>query len=219
MGSAGGGRGCGGGSPRAAPYVSRDRSGAGSVYPGMMDLSDAVLRAAADGDPAAVDTLIVACGPTVVRWCARLGGPRIDPEDAAQDVIERVLRKLHRLDHPRTFPAWLFATCRGVVSQHRRRAWFRRWVGPPEPTTPDPRPGPDHDPVAARVHHALDTLDEDLRAVLILCDLEDRPAPEAAALLGVPEGTVRSRLRRARQAFAAVARRLQLDTALVEVAS
>ena len=92
-------------------------------------------------------------------------------------------------------------------------------VGPPEPTTADPRPGPDHDPVAARVHRALDALSEDLRAVLVLCDLEERPAPEAAALLGVPEGTVRSRLRRARHAFAEEARRLELDLSWVEVAS
>lgn len=175
-----------------------------------MELSARDLRAAADGDAAAIDALIVAWGPTVVRWCARIGGPRIDAEDAAQDVLERILRKLARLDDPATFPAWLFQTCRGVVAQHRRRVWLRRWVGAPDVSIPDGRPRPDADPVAAQVHVALDRLDADLREVLVLCDLEERPAPEVAGLLGIPEGTVRSRLRRARVDFAAAARTLGL---------
>lgn len=175
-----------------------------------MELSAPLLRAAADGDPAAVDALLVAWGPTVLRWCARLGGPRIDAEDAAQDTFERVLRKLHRLADPATFPAWVFSTCRGVVAQHRRRAWLRRWVGAPDPATIDPRTN--REAVAARVHAALDTLDADLREVLVLCDLEERPAPEVATLLGLPEGTVRSRLRRARATFAEIARAHALDT-------
>jgi RNA polymerase sigma-70 factor (ECF subfamily) len=174
-----------------------------------MELSAADLRAAADGDPAAVDALIVAYGPTVLRWCARLGGPRIDAEDAAQDVLERVLRKLHGLGDPATFPAWLFTTCRGVIAQHRRRAWFRRWVGEPDAATADPaRP---RDPDVGRVHDVLERLPGELREVLVLCDLEERPAPEVAVLVGVPEGTVRSRLRRARAEFGRVAREMELD--------
>lgn len=175
-----------------------------------MPLPPEVLRQAADGHPAAIDALIVEWGPTIVRWCGRLGGPRIDAEDAAQDVLERVLRKLHRLDDPATFPAWLYQTCRGVIAQHRRRAWLRRWVGAPDPAAPDGRPGPDRDPLAARVHLALDALPGPLREVLVLCDLEERAAPEVALLLGIPEGTVRSRLRRARLAFAERARDLEL---------
>lgn len=172
-----------------------------------MELSARDLRAAAEGDPAAIDALLVAWGPTVVRWCGRLGGPRIDAEDAAQDVLERVLRKLGGLRDPATFPAWLFATCRGVIAQHRRRAWLRRWVGAPDESVIDPGPRADADPVAAGVHAALDELSAELREVLVLCDLEERPAPEVARLVGLPEGTVRSRLRRARVDFAAVARR------------
>ena len=143
--------------------------------------------------------------------------PHIDAEDAAQDVLERVLRKLHRLDDPATFPAWLFQTCRGVIAQHRRRAWLRRWVGAPDPTLADARPGPDRDPLAARVHQTLDALPADLREVLVLCDLEERPASEVGQLLGIPEGTVRSRLRRGRALFAERARDLELPW--VEVAS
>lgn len=175
-----------------------------------MELPAETLRAAAAGDAAAIDALIVAWGPTVVRWCGRLGGPRIDAEDAAQDALERILRKLPGLDRAETFPAWLFQTCRGVVAQHRRRAWLRRWVGAPSPKVPDGRPGPGES-LVAQVHAALDELDPERREVLVLCDLEERPAPEVARLVGVPEGTVRSRLRTARQQFAEAARRRGLD--------
>lgn len=178
-----------------------------------MELSPETLRAAADGDPAAVDALIGAWGPTIVRWCGRLGGPRIDAEDAAQDALERILRKLPGLRDPATLPAWMFQTCRGVIAQHRRRAWLRRWVGAPDPALADHGPRPDADPIALRVHEALERLDPSLREVLVLCDLEERPAPEVAALVGIPEGTVRSRLRRARVEFARVAEAMALHLA------
>lgn len=163
-------------------------------------LSDpALVRAAAAGDSDALDVLVGAWGPTVLRWCARLGGGRLDPEDAAHDVFERVFRKLPGLRAPEAFPSWLFQTTRGVVSQHRRRAWLRRWIGAPSEDLPDPRAV---DPAAADVHAALDTLGADLREVVVLHDVEGRVDREVAALTGLPLGTVKSRLRRGRAALA-----------------
>jgi RNA polymerase sigma-70 factor (ECF subfamily) len=52
--------------------------------------------------------------------------------------------------------------------------------------------------VADRVWDALDRLAAQHREVLVLCDLEERADSEVAALLGLPKGTVKSRLRRAR---------------------
>lgn len=156
------------------------------------------LLAAVEGDPQAVERTVAAWGPTVLRWCARLGGPRIDADDAAQDVLERIVRKLGTVREPDRFGAFVFQTCRGVIAQHRRRAWLRRWAGP-FATEP---PAPVEDPVAREVHAAVDALDADLREVLVLCDLEERTDTEVAALLGLPVGTLKSRLRRARQRFA-----------------
>lgn len=148
----------------------------------------------------------------VLRWCARLGGPRIDPEDAAQDVFERVVRRLDSVRDPATLPAWLFAITRRVVIDHRRRAWLRRWVPGSVPDVADPRAHPTDDADTARVvRDVLDVLPRDLREVLVLTDLEERTADEVAALTGLPVGTVKSRLRRARARFEALARRRGLE--------
>lgn len=142
----------------------------------------------------------------VLRWCARLGGPRIDPEDAAQDVFERVLLRLHALRDPATLPAWLYAITRRVVTDHRRRAWLRRWLPGAVPELTDPR-STDEGDTARVVHAVLDGLPRDLREVLVLCDLEEQTAEEVGGLLALPVGTVRSRLRRARERFGANAQR------------
>lgn len=167
------------------------------------------LAAAMAGSPEAIDQLVTDWGPTILRWCARLGGPRIDVDDAAQDSLERVLRKLPTLRDPAAFPAFVFQTCRGVIAQHRRHAWLRRWIGPIEHEPPVPPA----DPVAREVHEAVDQLPRDAREVLVLCDLEERTEVEVAALLGIPVGTVKSRRRRARVLFATTARERGLDLA------
>lgn len=160
----------------------------------------ALVSAARTGDPAALDALVRTWSPTVLRWCARLGGGRIDAEDAAHDVFERVFRKLPGLRDPEAFPAWLFQTTRGVLAQHRRRAWVRRWIGP---LLYEPAAAEVHDPEVADVHAALDALAPELREVVVLHDVEGRSDAEVAALLAIPLGTVKSRLRRARAGFVA----------------
>lgn len=173
------------------------------------ELSTPWLPAALRGDPAAWDRLIGIWGPVVLRWCARLGGPRIDAEDAAHDVFERVFGNARALQDPRAFPGWLFSTTRRVVIDHRRRAWLRRWVPGLVPDVPDlgAEGRAEDDDLASAVREALDVLPPDLREVLVLAELEKRAGSEVAELLGVPLGTVKSRLRRARERFEHEARR------------
>lgn len=177
-------------------------SGAASVLSGrMLHCSPETLSAAAGGDRAAIDTMALAWGPTVLRWCARLGGPDVDPEDAAHDTIIRILGKLHKLEDSVAFPAWLFQTCRSVISLHRRRAWVRRIIGPFTGDPVDPVDRFEESDLASAVQAALDVMPVDLREVLVLCDVEERTDTEAAHLLGIPVGTAKSRLRRARERF------------------
>lgn len=177
------------------------------------ELSTNLLPALVAGDPQAADRLFVTWGPVVLRWCARLGGPQIDEEDAAHDVFEQVFAKVHTLRDPRAFPAWLYAATRRVVIDHRRRAWLRRWVPGLVPDRADPHAErkSERDALAVGVRAALDLLPTDLREVLVLCEMEERNATEVADLLGVPLGTVKSRLRRAREQFAEQARRRGLE--------
>jgi RNA polymerase sigma-70 factor (ECF subfamily) len=167
---------------------------------------DAVRR----DDDAARIALVRAWGPVVLRWCARLGGPGIDPEDTAHDVILHVLSNVGQLRAPEAFPTWLFQITRREVQRHRRRAWFRHWLPGAPADAVDPGVDPARADLVRKVQAALDALPAELREVLVLCDLEERPDPEAALLLAIPVGTVKSRLRRARAAFEAEARRRRI---------
>ncbi|MCB9675867.1 MAG: sigma-70 family RNA polymerase sigma factor [Alphaproteobacteria bacterium] len=164
-------------------------------------------RAALAGDDAAIDALAKAWLPTVYAWCHRLGGPGVDAEGAAHDVLMVMCRKVQSVRTPEQFPSWLFGACRRVVANHRRKAWLRRWVPGPIGDRPHPDRGPERSAQARQaadiVWKALDALPAGQREVLVLCELEERSGSEAAEILGVPLGTVKSRLRVAKQAFRA----------------
>jgi RNA polymerase sigma-70 factor (ECF subfamily) len=179
-------------------------------------LPDDVVTAALQGDTGSLDRLVGDWLPQIYRWCARLGGPQVDAEEAAHDVLMLLVRRRASITGPRVLPSWLFAACRNVTANHRRRAWVRRWI-------PGKRPlgigAPEHDPVeveapgveslveerelAAKVAGVLEGLADAHREVLVLCYLEDRSIDEASDLLGVPPGTVKSRLFAARKKFEA----------------
>lgn len=166
----------------------------------------ALTRAAIADAPRALDQLVDAWLPTVLGWCIRMGGPKVNAEDAAQDVFEVVFDRLPTLRDPDAFPAWLYGITRKTLAKHRRRAWLRyRVLGMPLEEQPDWRSDPSRqaqrEQTGRRVWQALDQLPEHHREVLVLCDLEERADSDAADLLGVPKGTVKSRLRRARIAL------------------
>jgi RNA polymerase sigma-70 factor (ECF subfamily) len=155
--------------------------------------------------PEAIDRLFARWMPDILQWCLRLGGPKVDAEQAAQDVCLVVLRRVHTVERPAQLPSWLFAVTRRVLAQHRRRAWVRRWLPGLSPDGVDPGPSPERGAVQADhvriVHELLAELPEELREVLVLCDVEERSDPEVAELLGWKVGTTKSRLRRARLRF------------------
>ena len=152
-------------------------------------------------DSQALEQLFTSWMPTVLQWCRRLGGPRVDHEQAAQEVFIVVLRKLETVRSERALPSWIYSVCRRVVSQHRREAFGRRWdsesVAEPRATVVDME-GRD---ALRRVWALMEELPDDLREVLMLCDVEQRTDAEAAELIGIPVGTAKSRLRRARARF------------------
>lgn len=163
-------------------------------------------RAAIEGDQAAVDALAKAWLPHVYRWCHRLGGPGFDAEDAAHEVLILMCRRIHTLRDPAVFPSWLMGITRRVLANHRRRAWWKRWVPtPPKSREPVGTSDPEQDLATKRaqerVWNALSQLGQNHREVLVMCLLEERSATETAALLGIPVGTVKSRLRAARVSF------------------
>ncbi|MEL6349980.1 MAG: RNA polymerase sigma factor [Myxococcota bacterium] len=163
------------------------------------------------GDELALQALFEQWLPTVMAWCARLGGPFVDPEDAAQDVLIRAFGKLPALRDPAAFDAWMFSLTRRVLAWHRRQVWLRRWMPGASVERTDPDTGPESraasQEVARRVHDILEDLAVAQREVVVLCCIEERTTAEVAHLIGVSQGTVKSRLQRGKSRFAAMARR------------
>lgn len=165
----------------------------------------ALVIAAQEGDERAWRQLVERWLPTVHGWCSRLGGPKVEPHDAVQDVFELVWTRLHTLEDPQSFPKWICTITRRVLDRHRRLAWVRRWLPGPLPSRSHPGEPPDlqvaRSEVAQRVQALLDRLPPAQREALVLCDVEGRSSREVALLLSIPEGTVRSRLRLGRVRF------------------
>ena len=171
---------------------------------------------AQQGDPAARDRLVDGALPLVLGWCTRLGGPRVDPEDAAHDALMAALARLGSLSDPARLQPWLFGITRRTLAAHRRRAWLRRWVpGATGLDAADPADGPGRQAelsqVGAQVQAVLERLPATQREVLVLCVVEERSAGEAAGLLGLPVGTVKSRVRLGRERFRRLAEQRGLD--------
>jgi RNA polymerase sigma-70 factor (ECF subfamily) len=151
------------------------------------------------------------------RLLCRLGVPELDVDDAAQQVFIVATGRL--ADVPvggeRTF---LYGTALRTAATLRRNLRRRaRWVepGPADCASAAPTPHEDLErrQAIAFLDEVLRRLDDDLREVFVLCEIEELTAPEVAAVVCVPVGTVASRLRRARREFAEQVRRLQAERA------
>ena len=142
----------------------------------------------------------------------RLGVREPDVEDLTHEVFLNVYRKVSELDGTRPVRPWLFAFAYRVASDDRRRAHRRREIIGDEPTALDPGARADARIEAheerSLVWCALDELDMDRRAVLVLHEWDDEPIPEVARALGIPLNTAYSRLRLARQDLARAVNRL-----------
>jgi RNA polymerase sigma-70 factor (ECF subfamily) len=175
--------------------------------------------AARAGNSAALNSLTVRSLPHVLQWCTRLGGPRVDPEDAAHDVMIVMLGRLHTLTDPDMFGSWLFGITRRVLAGHRRRRWFESWIPGMHASVDsdsDPLRSAEGSDLSRRVQSALEDLSAEHREILVLTDIEERPEREVAELLKLPIGTVRSRVHRARTAFLKVAEKHHLPTIVFE---
>jgi RNA polymerase sigma-70 factor, ECF subfamily len=125
---------------------------------------------------------------------------REEAEDVAQDAFVRAYRRFYQLRDRTRFRAWLVRmTWRLALDRQRatRRRQARECDTPPRfsPAAPG---GPDHDQMTC-LWTAIDALPEKLRWVIVLGAIEGHDVRELAGLLGVPEGTIKSRLHLARR--------------------
>ncbi len=148
----------------------------------------------------------------VVRCLAHLGVHAEFLEDATQDVFVVVHAKLDDFDGRVALTTWLSAIVLRVAYRYRAKQTRAAQYESDESLTD--HQSPEADAMArARLElakQALDALDDAKREVFVLSELEEMSAPEIASITGVPLNTVYSRLRVAKQSFAAALHRLKL---------
>lgn len=149
----------------------------------------------------------------VWRTLRYMGVPDATAEDAAQEVMCVLARRLDQVAHGAEM-SFLFSTAIRVASESRRSA-RRRPTASDHDVDAISAQAPSADDLVdqrralALLRHVLDAIPVDLRIVFVLCELEELTIPEVAALVGIPTGTAASRLRRAREHFQGLVRRLR----------
>ena len=150
----------------------------------------------------------------VWRSLQRLGVPTSNLEDALQDVFVVVHRRLDTYDASCKISTWLFGICLRVASAHRRRAYLKHEKANLEfydAVDEQPRADPEgfalRREAERRLEMTLASMSLEKRAVFVMFEIEGLPAHAIADSLGIPLGTVHSRLHKARLEFtAAIAR-------------
>jgi len=152
-------------------------------------------------DQAAFTEIVRRHGPMVLAVCRRRLGHDADAEDAFQAVFLALAKSAASIGRRESLPGWLYRVAylvslkaAGRRARHPAAALPAAEVTMPEP----PTPSVEADELKAVLDSELAALPDKFRSVVVLCLVEGRTNAEAAAALGVPVGTVDSRLNAAR---------------------
>jgi len=154
------------------------------------------LHALAKGDPAALGGLYEIYGERIFRYAFRMLGNRSDAEDATAETFLRVLRRSNELRADAAFRTWLFRIARNLCIDRMRQHRLLELPNDAHDNGTEERTA-----LKITVQQALSDLPADYREPLILCDLEDISAKEAADILKISVPALKSRLYRGRRAL------------------
>jgi RNA polymerase sigma-70 factor (ECF subfamily) len=173
--------------------------------------SDAeLLHAHVDGDPDAFAELVRRHRDRLWAVALRTIGDREEAADAVQDALLSAHRSAARFRGDSLVTTWLHRIVVNACLDRIRRRQAHPTVPLPDGSHPDDgtrsgpepaAPAPDHD-TALVVRQALAALPAEQRAALVLVDVQGYPVAEAAEILGVAEGTIKSRCARGRARMA-----------------
>lgn len=189
-------------------------------------LSDeALVLKAKKGDVSAFDLLIERHYKRIYKLAFQMLGNSEDAADATQETFVKAFEQIRHFRGDSSFSTWLHRiavnTCRDMVRRNRSIAFSQLQpenehadFDPATLTEPNPNEILEERERAEMVWLALSQLSEEARQILVLCDMQGFSYAEAAAILNLPEGTVKSRLHRARNAFREVWKRLTREQIL-----
>jgi len=153
---------------------------------------------ARSGDRTAANRLAARWYPRLMRTALRLVQDRTDAEEAVQEAWAGICRGWPRLSDPAMFPGWAFGILRRKCVDRIRKAQVERTRTAPIETAPEPSQ-PHRAELQIEIDQALAGLSHDHRLAAILYFGEELNLNEIAAVTGVPVGTAKSRIFKARQ--------------------
>lgn len=181
----------------------------------MNDETGILLKLAKEGDAGAFEKLISMHQKTVYNMAFRMLGNREDAYDAAQDVFIRVYKALPGFRQESMFSTWIYRitknVCLDIIRKNKKQntVSIDREVdygdGPLTMQIEDTGPSPDEtaerNELVKKVREGIAKLPEQHRIIIVMRDMQNLSYEEIAKILKCPEGTVKSRINRARNAL------------------
>ena len=174
--------------------------------PSSPEAFDALLARAKGGDRQALERVLSVVAPSVYRFGMRMCRNVHDAEDVLQDTLVAIADHLRDFEGRSSLSSWVFVIARSACARRRRSQKDQPHADESElAQKADAGPTPEAQTadleLARALSHALDSLSEDQREVILLRDVEGLTAPEAAAALEIGVDALKSRLHRAREAL------------------
>ena len=184
------------------------------------DETEALIQRCLRGDQAAWDRIVRLHWRRVFNVAYKFVGKHDEAEDLTQEIFIKVFRSLGTFDRRANFQTWLVSVSRNLCIDHYRsvrkeRQTIDRDIDANELTPASAEPGPiaaleQRDRVAL-LREALASLPDTLRSAVVMRDIQELSYQDIATRLGLPEGTVKSRINRGRTELARQVRRLRGD--------
>jgi RNA polymerase sigma-70 factor (ECF subfamily) len=171
----------------------------------------ALVQAAAQGDRAAMETLLMRAQEVAYRFAALVCGHTDEAEDVMQEALFKTYRHVARIRQPEAYRAWLYRTVRNACLMRRRTRVDEptrvlsideprdsaEWIDPVDPGR-NPEEVLVNTRLRKRLLRAVRALPRTYRAVVFLREMEGLSTREVAHVVGTSEANVKQRLHRAR---------------------
>ena len=179
---------------------------------------DSLIEQCLAGDQVAWEQIVRQNWRKVFNVAYKFVGKHDEAEDLTQDIFLKIFKALKTFDRRANFQTWIISISRNLCIDHYRSVRKERQTIARDVDSNDLQPatterGPyaqaEHEDLRAQLRQALETLPITLRTAVVLRDLQELSYQEIADRLGLPEGTVKSRINRGRIELAHQLRRVQ----------
>jgi RNA polymerase sigma-70 factor (ECF subfamily) len=179
---------------------------------------DSLIEQCLAGDQGAWEQIVRQNWRKVFNVAYKFVGKHDEAEDLTQDIFLKIFKALNTFDRRANFQTWIISISRNLCIDHYRsvrkeRQTIARDVDSnelqPATTERGPYAQAEHQDLRAQLRQALEALPLTLRTAVVLRDLQELSYQEIADRLGLPEGTVKSRINRGRIELAHQLKRLQ----------